>query len=119
MDCSAVCKRSNLHTANQRVPLWTVCWYALSPLDPQHCHTSPLPLLYTQCVGMRYLHVALNIVILFHIHTYTCDMRYLLLILNIIILLLCIGMLYLLFILGIVTLLLIILTYSMSVCTIF
>ena len=35
VDCSAVCRRWDLHTANQRVPVWTVCWYAtLSSPDP-------------------------------------------------------------------------------------
>ena len=60
MDCSAVCKRLNLHTANQRVPLWAVCWYALSPFHPLYCHTPPPPPLH-QYVGMHYL---LSIVIL-------------------------------------------------------
>ena len=39
MDCRSVFERWHLASANQRVALWTVCWYVLSSQD--HCHNPP------------------------------------------------------------------------------
>ena len=39
MDCRSVFQRWHLASANQRVALWTVCWYVLSSQD--HCHNPP------------------------------------------------------------------------------
>ena len=39
MDCRSVFERWHLGSANQRVALWTVCWYVLSSRD--HCHNPP------------------------------------------------------------------------------
>ena len=39
MDCRSVFERWHLASANQRVALWTVCWYVLS--SPDHCHNPP------------------------------------------------------------------------------
>ena len=100
MDCSSVCKRWDLHSANQRVPLWTVCWYALSLLHHEHCHTPPPPHTHTHTHRHRhtymthrpegslvdgvlvcpiYLLFILSIVILLlliHVHTDTHRHRY-------------------------------------------